>query len=292
MRPACANDRLAGVQRLLRAALLSLLIVSCATTAAQIPAPATPAGTATLVAATAIAAATGTQTPATGCGLLVAYAGDGDPKFLLTLRSGGTNTQYRLSGTGTAPADMGDLFVAKTPQLLSITGRLVTPNSAAPQAINLMDFTVARVASCASSSTSPVFAATECTNATATTRQVIERYLTLSTSNNAQAVIDCFAKVWREKNATGFNVNNFTDFAAAWSKAGAVTKVTITFIDTVNGCDRFGVGAQLADPFPNPSAFVYQVPPFFTVGPETGRMRIFETGTGLVNAQVATTTCK
>lgn len=125
-----------------------------------------------------------------------------------------------------------------------------------------------------------------------TTQAVIERYFALSTSNNAQAVTDCFAQVWRERNATGVNVNTFANFAAAWSKAGPVTNVTITFIDTVNGCDRFGVGAQLANPFPNPSAFVYQVPPFFTVGPEAGVPRIFETGTGLVNTQSVTTTCK
>jgi hypothetical protein len=133
----------------------------------------------------------------------------------------------------------------------------------------------------------PIFAASECTSATATTRQVIERYLALSTSNNPQAVLDCFATVWREKNATGVNVNNFADFAAAWSKAGPVTNVTIRFVDTVNGCDRFGVGAQLA----NPSAVVYQVPPFFSVGPEAGRMRIYEESTGLPNASATTLHC-
>jgi hypothetical protein len=120
----------------------------------------------------------------------------------------------------------------------------------------------------------PTFATSECTNATATTRQVIERYLALSTSNDPQAVTDCFAKVRR-------------DGAAAWSKAGPATNVTITFGDTVNGCDRFSVNAQLS----NPSSGVYQVPPFFSVGPEAGRMRIYETSTALTNAAATTLSC-
>ena len=132
---------------------------------------------------------------------------------------------------------------------------------------------------------SPVFAASECTNAIATTRQVIERYLALSTSNNPQAVIDCFAKVWRDKHDTN---PTFADYAAIWSKSGPVTNVTITFGDTVNGCDRFGVNAQLS----NPSAGVYQAPLFLTVGPEAGRPRIFEGGTALVNPSLATTRCQ
>lgn len=135
---------------------------------------------------------------------------------------------------------------------------------------------------------SPLFAASECTNATATTRQVIERYFALSTSNNAQAVIDCFAKVWRDKN----NVNpTIAESATRWSQAGPASGLVITFIDAVNGCDRFGVSAQMATYGPaHGNAFT--VTPFFTVGPEAGTPRIFEMGTALVNTQAATTTCK
>ncbi len=133
---------------------------------------------------------------------------------------------------------------------------------------------------------SPVFAASECTNATTTTRQVIERYLALSTSNNARAVIDCFAKVWRDKHDAN---PTFADSAAFWSHAGPATNVVITYLDTVNGCDRFGVNAQMAT-FGTNNAFT--VPPFFTVGPEAGRPRIFETGTALVNTSLATTRCQ
>ncbi len=141
-------------------------------------------------------------------------------------------------------------------------------------------------ASVSTAAPSPAFAASECTNATVTTRQVIERYFALSASNNAEAVIDCFAKVWRDKHDTN---PTFADSAALWSHAGPATNVVIRFLDTVNGCDRFGVSAQMANYGPN-NAFT--VAPFITIGPEAGVPRIFEGGTGLVNTQLATTTCK
>ena len=131
----------------------------------------------------------------------------------------------------------------------------------------------------------PGFAAAECTTATATTRQVIERYFALSTSNNAQPVIDCFAKVWRDKNDTN---PTFAESASRWSQTGPASGLVITLIDTVKGCDRFRVTAQMATYGTNNA---FSVPPFFTVGPEAGRVRIFETSTGLVNQQAATTTC-
>lgn len=168
--------------------------------------------------------------------------------------------------------------------LLASCGGVATAPSNSPTVAPTTATATASV-SATTAAPSPVFAASECTSTTATTRQVIERYLALSTSNNPQAVTDCFAKVWRDKNDTN---PSFADFAAIWSKSGPVTNVTITFGDTVNGCDRFGVNAQL----PNPSAGVYQVPPFFTVGPEAGRPRIFETGTALVNSSLATTRCQ
>lgn len=92
----------------------------------------------------------------TACGTLTVYAGGptGDPKYLLTITSGGTATQYRLAGNGTAPADLGDLFVAKTLQLITINGTQVTTNTGSPQAINLVDFTVTRVTSCVLPNTS------------------------------------------------------------------------------------------------------------------------------------------
>lgn len=126
----------------------------------------------------------------------------------------------------------------------------------------------------------------QCTNPQMPAQAVIERYFQLSTSKNAQAVIDCSAKVWRDKH----NANpTFAESAASWPKAGPASGVVITFIDAVNGCDRFSVSAQMATYGTNNA---FSVPPFFTVGPEGGTPRIFETGTALVNTQIATTTCK
>lgn len=121
-----------------------------------------------------------------------------------------------------------------------------------------------------------------------TTQAVIERYFALSTSDDVQAVIDCFAKEWRGKNATGVNVNTFTDAAARWSHAGPATDLGITFLDAVNGCDRYSVGAKMASGFP----IGQSGSEFITIGPESGTPRIFEVGTGLVNTQIATTTCR
>lgn len=125
------------------------------------------------------------------------------------------------------------------------------------------------------------FAAAECTTATTTTRQVIERYLSLSTSNNVQAVTDCFARSWRDKTAT------FADGAVQWSRSGPATNVVITFMDAVNGCDRFSVSAQM----PSAPNSAFRVPPFFSVGAEAGRARIHETSTALTNASSTTLRC-
>ncbi len=139
----------------------------------------------------------------------------------------------------------------------------------------LLDFTVTPRTS--QSSAAPVFAASECTNSTATTRQVIERYFALSTSNNVQAVSDCFAKAWRDRNGTGF-----ADSVALWSHSGPATNLVITFGDAVNGCDRFNVSAEM-----QPDSFWMRGQSggsaFFSVGAEAGRMRIYETSSALTN---------
>lgn len=140
--------------------------------------------------------------------------------------------------------------------------------------------TIAVAATSSAAVATTIFAATECTTATATTRQVIERYFALSTSNSTQAVTDCFAKVWRDKN----NANpTFADSAALWSHSGPATNVVVTPVDVVNGCDRFRVVAQMPlDSFWMKGQTGGQG--FFSVGPEAGRMRIYEIATALTNA--------
>lgn len=157
--------------------------------------------------------------------------------------------------------------------------------------------TVAAVTATAAASTpvptvapSSASAASECTNATATTRQVIERYFALSTSDNAQAVTDCSAKVWRDGNATGVNATAFADSAALWSRSGPATNLVVTLLDVVNGCDRFRVTAQML-----PDSWWMRGQTggqgFFSVGAEAGRMRIYQISTALANESLTTLRC-
>ena len=177
------------------------------------------------------------------------------------------------------------LLYAARPQVLDAV--VYTPPTPSPTVA------AATAAATASVAASPVFAASECTSPTATTRQVVERYFTLSTSNNARAVTDCFAKAWRDKTATGF-----ADSAALWSHSGPANNLIVTPVDTVNGCDRFSVTAQM----PN-NRFWTGGQVFFSVGfealnstqpagaPPPGRMRIYEAGTALLNASNTTLRC-
>jgi hypothetical protein len=112
-------------------------------------------------------------------------------------------------------------------------------------------------------------AATDCTNPTATTRQVVERLFALSTGNDARAVTDCYAQSYRDKNP------NFAASASDWSHQGPATDVVVTPLDVVNGCDRFKAEAKM----PNNPFWPGQA--YYTVGPEVGRPRIYDTGSGL-----------
>jgi len=130
----------------------------------------------------------------------------------------------------------------------------------------------------------PGIAASDCTSTTATTRQVVERLFALSTSNDARAVSDCYAQSYRDKNA------NFAESAAMWSRDGPATNLVITFIDTVNGCDRFRVTAQM----PSTSWWMKGQTGgqgFFSVGPESGRPRIHDGGTAIAIASLTTVRC-
>lgn len=129
-------------------------------------------------------------------------------------------------------------------------------------------------------SPSPVTAASDCTSTASTTRQVVERLFVLSTSNDARAVTDCFSQSYRDKNA------NFAQFAGLWSREGPATNLVVTPVDTVNGCDRFRATAQMPN---NP--FWTSGQQFYSVGPEVGRPRIYDSGTALANAAATTTHC-
>ena len=171
--------------------------------------------------------------------------------------------------------------------LLASCAAPATVSSPPPSPTAPVATAAATTSASAAIATQVVFAASECTNATATTRQVIERYFALSTSNSAQAVTDCFAKLWRDKN----NANpTFAESAALWSHSGPATNVVATPVDVVNGCDRFRVTAQMP---PDSSWMKGQTAGqgFFSVGPEAGRMRIYEIATALTNASATALRC-
>ena len=127
-----------------------------------------------------------------------------------------------------------------------------------------------------------------CTDPKMSTSAVIERYFDLSTRNDPQAVADCFAKEWRERNATGVNVNAFADAATRWSSAGPASDLVIRFLDAVNGCDRYAVSAKMASGLPIGQGGSE----FIAIGADAGTPRIFEVTTALVNTTSATTACR
>lgn len=82
-----------------------------------------------------------------------------------------------------------------------------------------------------------------CTDPRMTTQAVIERSFELSTSKDSRAVSDCFAASYR---AHFVSNPSWDTVATQWASAGPTTGLRITYGDTVNGCDRYGVAAQMA----------------------------------------------
>ena len=120
-----------------------------------------------------------------------------------------------------------------------------------------------------------------CTDAQATTRQLLDRYFSLTTSRDAAAVLDCFAKVYREQGDMEFSANR-------WASSGPLASLSIRYLDTVNGCDRFGTQYQFVTPDPGwPKGFSI----FYSVGPESGVVRIFDGGTGLAAPEITRVSC-
>ena len=101
-------------------------------------------------------------------------------------------------------------------------------------------------------------------------------------SNDVGAVLDCFAKVYREH-------VDMESSAGRWANAGKVMKLSIVLLDRANGCDRYEARWEFSpeDPFhPNPWLIYY------SVGPEAGVARIFDGGTALVRPDLATAVCR
>lgn len=121
-----------------------------------------------------------------------------------------------------------------------------------------------------------------CTNAQTSTRQLLDRYFSLTTSNDVASVLDCFAKPYRDH-------LDMESSARRWANAGKVLNLKIDFLDRVNACDRYQASWDFAveDPFhPNPWTI------FYSVGPEAGVSRIFDAGTGLTAPEYTTVFCR
>ncbi len=111
---------------------------------------------------------------------------------------------------------------------------------------------------------------------------MLDRYFSLTTSGDSAAVMDCFAKPYRD-------LGDIEASARMWASSGPLTRVVVKYVDTVNGCDRYATEFDFAIPdpyFPNPWTI------FYTVGPENGVARIFDGGTGLAAPELVRTVCR
>ncbi len=121
-----------------------------------------------------------------------------------------------------------------------------------------------------------------CTSAQATSRQLLDRYFALTTSGDTGAVLDCFARVYRDKGDMEFSANR-------WANAGPLSRLSVRYLDRVNGCDRFATQYQFVTPDPGwPGGFSI----FLTVGLEAGVMRIFDGGTALAAPEYTLVACR
>ncbi len=110
---------------------------------------------------------------------------------------------------------------------------------------------------------------------------MLDRYFSLTTSGDVSAALDCFAKLYREKGDLEFSTTR-------WVSAGVLSSLKISYVDTVNGCDRYSTQFQFVNPDPLfPGGFGI----FYTIGPESGVMRIFDGGTGLAAPEYTYVAC-
>ncbi len=121
-----------------------------------------------------------------------------------------------------------------------------------------------------------------CTSAGATSRQLLDRYFSLTTSGDVAATLDCFAKAYRD-------IGDMGSSADRWANAGPLSRLSIRYVDTVKGCDRYATSYQFVTPDPGwPDGFSI----FFSVGPESGVVRIFDRGTALASAEATRVACQ
>ncbi len=124
-----------------------------------------------------------------------------------------------------------------------------------------------------------------CTSPGIGTRELLDRYFSLTTSGDPAAVLDCFAAAYRERH----DASDMRASAISFASHGRLAHLEIAYVDTVRGCDRYAATFQFerADPlFPNGFAI------FYTVGPDGGAPRIWDGGTGLAAERYMTFSCR
>ena len=122
-----------------------------------------------------------------------------------------------------------------------------------------------------------------CTTTGSQGEDVLVALFRLASSGDGRSVADCYAAPYRTQHAT------FDDLAGRWSRSGPAQVFSIRKIDRVNGCDRFAVEAQLDHG--EAVAWVGRMTIFYSVGPDVGRMRIWDGGTGLAAPEYTTMVC-
>ncbi len=123
-----------------------------------------------------------------------------------------------------------------------------------------------------------------CTSAGIGTRAMLERYFSLTSSGDAAAVLDCFARTYRER----YDGADMRGSAIAFSRQGPLARLDLAYVDTVNGCDRYRAEFQFVTPDPlYPNGFGI----FYTVGREDGAPRIVDGGTMLAPPERVTIVC-
>jgi len=186
------------------------------------------------------------------CGSVTAYAADG-AHMLVTLTAGGVATQYNLQYQfigGTAPTDIGAMLSAGTSQQLLITGRQVPPDSGSPNAINLRDYNVARVAACTPTSSVPRPGFVDSTGRISFTLPLGCAYIGQPVVDSDQAMwsFDCGAA---SRDARGTLAPALTQ--QGWTSCGAVT-ATATWANGTHrliiaeGSGSFGEYPKLTQP--------------------------------------------
>jgi hypothetical protein len=113
---------------------------------------------------------------------------------------------------------------------------------------------------------------------------VLDHLFGLTTSGDARKIADCYARSYQDARPA------FAAAAEAWASAGPATVASVQLIDRVNDCDRFEVIAELAHG--NSIGWQGRQRVFYSVGLESGVLRVFDSGSALAAPEVTRVACR